>query len=48
MKLSSKTIAPLWVASAAMAGLDQGETENNPGLQDGDEWIRFEAADASA
>jgi short-subunit dehydrogenase len=32
------------MVDAALAGLDQGELETIPGLQDGDEWIRFEAA----
>ena len=29
---------------AALAGLDQGELVTIPGLQDGDEWLRFETA----
>jgi uncharacterized protein len=32
------------VVDAALAGLDQGELVTIPGLQDGDEWTRFEAA----
>lgn len=32
------------MVDAALAGLDQGELETIPGLQDGTEWIRFEAA----
>jgi uncharacterized protein len=32
------------MVDAALAGLDQGELVTIPSLQDGDEWIRFEAA----
>jgi short-subunit dehydrogenase len=32
------------MVDAALAGLDQGEVATLPSLQDGDEWIRFEAA----
>ncbi len=32
------------MVDAALAGLDQGERVTIPGLQDGEEWIRFEAA----
>jgi short-subunit dehydrogenase len=32
------------MVDAALAGLDQGELVTIPGLQDGDEWTRFEAA----
>jgi short-subunit dehydrogenase len=31
------------MVDAALAGLDQGELVTIPGLQDGDDWIRFEA-----
>jgi short-subunit dehydrogenase len=37
-------MSPEDMVDAALAGLDQGELETIPGLQDGDEWIRFEAA----
>jgi hypothetical protein len=32
------------MVDAALAGLDQGERVTIPGLQDGEEWTRFEAA----
>ena len=32
------------MVDAALAGLDQGELVTIPGLQDGDDWTRFEAA----
>ena len=32
------------MVDAALAGLDQGELVTIPGLQDGEEWTRFEAA----
>ena len=32
------------MVDAALAGLDQGELVTIPGLQDGEEWIRFEVA----
>jgi uncharacterized protein len=32
------------VVDAALVGLDQGELVAIPGLHDGDEWTRFEAA----
>ena len=32
------------VVDAALVGLDQGELVTIPGLHDGDEWTRFEAA----
>jgi hypothetical protein len=32
------------MVDAALVGLDQGELVTIPGLQDGDEWTRFEAA----
>ena len=34
------------MVDAALAGLDQGELVTIPGLHDGDEWTRFEAARA--
>lgn len=40
----SIVMSPEDMVDAALAGLDQGEMETIPGLQDGDEWIRFEAA----
>ena len=40
----SIVMSPEDLVDAALAGLDQGELETIPGLQDGDEWIRFEAA----
>jgi uncharacterized protein len=40
----SIVMSPEDMVDAALAGLDQGEPETIPGLQDGDEWIRFEAA----
>ena len=32
------------MVDAALIGLDQGELVTIPGLHDGDEWVRFEAA----
>jgi short-subunit dehydrogenase len=32
------------LVDAALVGLDQGELVTIPGLYDGDEWTRFEAA----
>jgi uncharacterized protein len=32
------------MVDAALVGLDQGERVTIPGLHDGDEWTRFEAA----
>jgi short-subunit dehydrogenase len=32
------------MVDAALVGLDRGEPVTIPGLQDGDEWTRFEAA----
>jgi hypothetical protein len=32
------------MVDAALAGLDQGELVTIPGLHNGDEWTRFEAA----
>jgi uncharacterized protein len=32
------------MVDAALVGLDQGELVTIPGLHDGDEWTRFEAA----
>jgi short-subunit dehydrogenase len=32
------------MVDAALLGLDQGELVTIPGLHDGDEWTRFEAA----
>ena len=32
------------MVDAALVGLEQGELVTIPGLQDGDEWTRFEAA----
>jgi hypothetical protein len=32
------------MVDAALSGLDQGELVTLPGLQDGEEWPRFEAA----
>ena len=40
----SIVMSPEDMVDAAIAGLDQGELETIPVLQDGDEWIRFEAA----
>jgi uncharacterized protein len=40
----SIVMSPEDMVDAALAGLDQGELETIPGLQDGNEWIRFEAA----
>jgi short-subunit dehydrogenase len=39
----SIVMSPEDMVDAALAGLDQGELETIPGLQDGDEWVRFEA-----
>ena len=40
----SIVMSPEDMVDAALAGLDQGELQTLPGLQDGEEWIRFEAA----
>jgi hypothetical protein len=40
----SIVMSPEDMVDAALVGLDLGELETIPGLQDGDEWIRFEAA----
>ncbi|HEY0747314.1 MAG TPA: SDR family oxidoreductase [Steroidobacteraceae bacterium] len=40
----SIVMSPEDMVDAALAGLDQGELETIPGLQDADEWIHFEAA----
>jgi len=40
----SIVMSPEDVVDAALVGLDQGELVTIPGLQDGDEWTRFEAA----
>jgi len=40
----SIVMSPEDVVDAALVGLDQGELVTIPPLQDGDEWIRFEAA----
>ena len=37
-------MSPEDMVDAALAGLDQGERVTIPGLQDGEEWNRFEAA----
>jgi short-subunit dehydrogenase len=37
-------MSPEDMVDAALAGLDQGERVTIPGLQDGEEWTRFEAA----
>jgi uncharacterized protein len=37
-------MSPEDAVDAALAGLDQGELVTIPGLQDGEEWTRFEAA----
>ena len=37
-------MSPEDVVDAALVGLDQGELVTIPGLHDGDEWTRFEAA----
>ena len=39
----SIVMSPEDMVDAALAGLDQGELVTIPGLQDGDEWARFEA-----
>jgi short-subunit dehydrogenase len=41
---ASVVMSPEAMVDAALAGLDQGEIVTIPGLQDGDEWTRFEAA----
>src|SRR6266849_1115349 len=41
---SSIVMSPEDVVDAALVGLDQGELVTIPGLHDGDEWTRFEAA----
>jgi short-subunit dehydrogenase len=41
---ASIVMRPEDMVDAALAGLDQGELVTIPGLQDGDEWTRFEAA----
>jgi short-subunit dehydrogenase len=44
-KLPARTVmATEDMVDAALAGLDQGEAVTIPPLQDGDDWIRFEAA----
>jgi short-subunit dehydrogenase len=40
----SIVMSPQDMVDAALAGLDQGELVTIPGLQDADEWTRFEAA----
>jgi short-subunit dehydrogenase len=40
----SIVMSPEDMVDAALVGLDQGELVTIPGLQDGDEWTRFEAA----
>jgi len=40
----SIVMSPEDVVDAALVGLDQGELVTIPGLHDGDEWTRFEAA----
>jgi hypothetical protein len=40
----SIVMSPEDMVDAALAGFDQGETVTIPGLQDGEEWTRFEAA----
>jgi len=40
----SIVMSPEDMVDAALIGLDQGELVTIPGLQDGDEWIRFEDA----
>jgi hypothetical protein len=37
-------MSPEDMVDAALVGLDQGELVTIPGLQDGEEWIRFEEA----
>jgi uncharacterized protein len=41
---SSIVMLPEDMVNAALVGLDQGELVTIPGLHDGDEWTRFEAA----
>jgi len=41
---SSTVMSPEDMVDAALVGLDQGELVTIPGLHDGDEWTRFEAA----
>jgi short-subunit dehydrogenase len=41
---ASSVMMPDDMVDAALAGLDQGELVTIPGLQDGEEWTRFEAA----
>jgi len=41
---ASIVMSPEAMVEAALVGLDQGELVTIPGLQDGDEWTRFEAA----
>lgn len=41
---ASIVMAPEDMVDAALVGLDQGELVTIPGLHDGDEWTRFEAA----
>src|SRR3989441_12961922 len=44
-QLSAEIVMPVEdMVDAALAGLDQGERVTIPGLQDGEEWNRFEAA----
>jgi short-subunit dehydrogenase len=44
-KLPPSTVMPVEdMVDAALVGLDQGELVTIPGLQDGEEWSRFEAA----
>jgi short-subunit dehydrogenase len=44
-KLPPSIVMPVEdMVDAALVGLDQGELVTIPGLQDGDEWTRFEAA----
>lgn len=40
----SIVMSPEDMVDAALVGLDQGELVTIPGLQDGDEWTRFEEA----
>jgi NADPH:quinone reductase-like Zn-dependent oxidoreductase len=41
---ASIVMSPEDMVDAALAGLDQGELVTIPGLHDGNEWTRFEAA----
>src|SRR5207245_9123409 len=41
---ASIVMSPEDMVAAALVGLDQGELVTIPGLHDGDEWTRFEAA----